>query len=90
MHLPEDVDDPPADQTSRLTAPGGGSGDEWRALSLRDSLVDSYSDDDPVPSHARIVDAVRAADPQAAAAAARDLLTKVSDDIARLLEERSR
>lgn len=59
------------------------------ALSLRDALVHSYSDDDPVPSHARIVDAVRAADPQAAAAAARDLLTKASDDIAALLAERS-
>jgi GntR family galactonate operon transcriptional repressor len=58
------------------------------ALSLRDALVHRHRDEDPVPSHARVVDAVRARDPQAATAAARDLLGQATADAARLLGDR--
>jgi GntR family galactonate operon transcriptional repressor len=57
-------------------------------LSLRDALVHRHRDEDPVPSHARVVDAVRARDPQAASAAARDLLGQATADAARLLGDR--
>lgn len=57
------------------------------ALLLRDSLVHHHNtDDDPVPSHRVVVDAVRASDPEGAADSARALLTKAADDLARVLD----
>jgi GntR family transcriptional regulator, galactonate operon transcriptional repressor len=55
------------------------------ALFLRDALVHRHRDEDPVPSHARLLDAVRAGDAAAAADAARALLTQATADAARLL-----
>ncbi|MEU1300671.1 FadR/GntR family transcriptional regulator [Streptomyces shenzhenensis] len=57
------------------------------ALRLRDGLVHQHGrHEDPVPSHARVVDAVRAGDAEAAANAARALLAKATEDAERLLE----
>lgn len=50
------------------------------ALRLRDSLVHTGHADDPVPSHAAVVEAIRRADPDAAATAARSLLDKSDQD----------
>ncbi|MFI6024752.1 FadR/GntR family transcriptional regulator [Amycolatopsis magusensis] len=57
------------------------------ALRLRDALVHGHSADDPVPSHAAVVDAVRRGDPEAAAAAVSALLTKASHDVAEVIGE---
>ncbi|MDI5978188.1 FadR/GntR family transcriptional regulator [Amycolatopsis magusensis] len=57
------------------------------ALRLRDALVHGHSADDPVPSHAAVVDAVRRGDPEAAAAAVSALLTKASNDVAEVIGE---
>ncbi|MGA6161365.1 FadR/GntR family transcriptional regulator [Amycolatopsis magusensis] len=57
------------------------------ALRLRDALVHGSSADDPVPSHAAVVDAVRRGDPEAAAAAVSALLTKASHDVAEVIGE---
>lgn len=56
------------------------------ALLLRDSLVHFHTDDDPVPSHRLVVDAIRAGDSDAAAESARALLSKASDDLSRVLD----
>ncbi|SFS90270.1 FadR/GntR family transcriptional regulator [Saccharopolyspora flava] len=52
------------------------------ALRLRDALVHGASADDPVPSHAEVVEAVRRGDADAAAAAVASLLDKASHDVA--------
>ncbi|MEU6641872.1 FCD domain-containing protein [Saccharomonospora sp. NPDC046836] len=52
------------------------------ALRLRDALVHEASADDPVPSHAVVLDAVRNGDPDAAAAAVTALLDKAAHDVA--------
>lgn len=52
------------------------------ALRLRDALVHGAAADDPVPSHAVVVEAVRRGDPDAAAAAVTSLLDKATDDVA--------
>lgn len=55
------------------------------ALRLRDALVHGAHADDPVPSHERVLAAVRAADPDAAAQAVTTLLTKAAEDVADVL-----
>ena len=51
-------------------------------LAGRDRLVHKLNpSDDPVPSHARVVDAVRAHDPEAAELAMRELLAKAAEDL---------
>ncbi|MBK1783144.1 FadR/GntR family transcriptional regulator [Prauserella cavernicola] len=50
------------------------------ALRLRDALVHEAAADDPVPSHAVVVEAVRRRDPEAAAAAVTSLLDKATQD----------
>ncbi|MEQ3549024.1 FCD domain-containing protein [Pseudonocardia nematodicida] len=55
------------------------------ALRLRDSLVHTGTDDDPVPAHRVVVDAVRAGDATAAAAAMSALLDKASHDVAEVI-----
>ena len=51
-------------------------------LAGRDRLVHKVkSTDDPVPSHARVVDAVRAHDPEGAELAMRELLAKAAEDL---------
>lgn len=55
------------------------------ALRLRDALVHESSSDDPVPSHAVVVEAVRGQDPAAAAAAMTSLLEKAAQDAAGVL-----
>ncbi|PXY27378.1 FadR/GntR family transcriptional regulator [Prauserella muralis] len=52
------------------------------ALRLRDALVHEASADDPVPSHAAVLEAVRDGDPRAAAAAVASLLDKAAHDVA--------
>lgn len=52
------------------------------ALELRDALVHGASADDPVPSHAVVVDAVRRGDADAAADAMTSLLDKAAHDVA--------
>lgn len=59
------------------------------ALLLRDDLVHRHADEDPVPSHERVVEAVRAGDAAAASVAARELLTKADADAERLFDEES-
>ncbi len=58
------------------------------ALSLRDALVHETAADDPVPSHAAVVEAVRRQDPEAAAAAVTSLLDKAAQDAASVLRGR--
>jgi DNA-binding FadR family transcriptional regulator len=55
------------------------------ALRLRDALVHEGSADDPVPSHAAVVEAVRRGEPAAAAAAMTALLAKAAHDVAELV-----
>ncbi|MBB5159043.1 FadR/GntR family transcriptional regulator [Saccharopolyspora phatthalungensis] len=55
------------------------------ALRLRDALVHETDADDPVPSHADVVEAVRRRDPEAAAAAVTSLLDKAAKDAAGVL-----
>jgi GntR family galactonate operon transcriptional repressor len=55
------------------------------ALSLRDALVHESSPDDPVPSHAVVVDAIRRSDPKAATAAVTSLLDKAAHDVAEII-----
>lgn len=50
------------------------------ALQLRDALVHEGSADDPVPSHAVVVAAIRRGDARAAAAAVTELLEKAAHD----------
>lgn len=50
------------------------------ALRVRDLLVHTAAADDPLPTHAAVVDAIRRADPDAASAAARALLVKSVND----------
>lgn len=50
------------------------------ALRLRDALVHQAAADDPVPSHAAVVAAVRDGDPESAAAALTALLHKATED----------
>lgn len=51
-------------------------------LAGRDRLVHKLKpSDDPVPSHARVVDAVRAHDPEGAELAMRELLAKAAEDL---------
>ncbi|MDX6284187.1 MAG: hypothetical protein QOH03_5258 [Kribbellaceae bacterium] len=51
-------------------------------LAGRDRLVHKVKpSDDPVPSHARVVDAVRAHDPEGAELAMRELLAKAAEDL---------
>ncbi|SCG39036.1 DNA-binding transcriptional regulator, FadR family [Micromonospora coxensis] len=53
-------------------------------LAARDRLVHgAMHDDDPTPAHAAVLDAVKAGDPEAAAAAAGELLAKSRRDIER-------
>lgn len=52
------------------------------ALRLRDALVHEACADDPVPSHAAVVEAVRRGDAEAAAAAVSSLLDKAAHDVA--------
>jgi DNA-binding FadR family transcriptional regulator len=47
---------------------------------MRDKVVHSTSHDDPVPSHRRVLDAIRDADEPAAELAMRDLIDKASHD----------
>lgn len=56
------------------------------AMMLRDSLVHHHTDDDPVPSHRLVVEAIRRGDPDGAADSARALLAKASDDLSRVLD----
>ncbi|GAA5162790.1 MULTISPECIES: FadR/GntR family transcriptional regulator [Amycolatopsis] len=58
------------------------------ALRLRDGIVHEFSDDDPVPSHAVVVEAVRRGDPEAASAAVTALLEKAAHDVAGILGDR--
>lgn len=58
------------------------------ALSLRDALVHETHPDDPVPSHAVVVEAVRRADPETAAAAVTALLDKAAEDVAGVIGEK--
>jgi DNA-binding FadR family transcriptional regulator len=51
------------------------------ALRLRDALVHEASADDPVPSHAVVVAAIRRGDAGAAAAAVTELLEKAAHDV---------
>ncbi|APU14726.1 MULTISPECIES: FadR/GntR family transcriptional regulator [Actinoalloteichus] len=53
-------------------------------LSERDRLVHQSGDDDPVPSHQAVLDAVRAADAEAAGAAMLALLAKSDSDLRRV------
>ncbi|ASO20168.1 HTH-type transcriptional regulator LutR [Actinoalloteichus hoggarensis] len=53
-------------------------------LSERDRLVHRSGDDDPVPSHQAVLDAVRAADADAAGAAMLALLAKSDSDLRRV------
>ncbi|WP_406690277.1 FCD domain-containing protein [Saccharopolyspora sp. ID03-671] len=55
------------------------------ALRLRDALVHGASADDPVPSHAEVVEAVRRGDADAAAAAVASLLDKAARDVADII-----
>ncbi|ASR35851.1 GntR family transcriptional regulator [Prauserella marina] len=57
------------------------------ALRLRDVLVHTHSADDPVPSHAVVVDAIRLRDPDAASAAVTALLDKAAQDVAGVIDE---
>ncbi|MCI2417415.1 FCD domain-containing protein [Saccharopolyspora sp. K220] len=57
------------------------------ALRLRDALVHEAGSDDPVPSHAVVVAAVRDSDPDAAAAAVTSLLEKATRDVADVIGE---
>jgi DNA-binding FadR family transcriptional regulator len=50
------------------------------ALRVRDLLVHAADADDPLPTHAAVVDAIRRADPDAASAAVRALLDKSAHD----------
>lgn len=51
-------------------------------LADRDRLVHKVkSSDDPIPSHQRVVDAVRAHDPEGAELAMRELLAKAAEDL---------
>ncbi|HEY9337028.1 MAG TPA: FCD domain-containing protein, partial [Kribbella sp.] len=51
-------------------------------LADRDRLVHKVKpSDDPVPSHRRVVDAVRAHDPEGAELAMRELLAKAAEDL---------
>lgn len=52
-------------------------------LAERDRIVHRALTDDPVPSHRAVVDAIRAADPDAAAGAMLRLLDKAAADVAR-------
>ncbi|MFD4193724.1 MULTISPECIES: FadR/GntR family transcriptional regulator [Amycolatopsis] len=58
------------------------------ALRLRDALVHEAHDDDPAPSHAVVVDAVRRGAPEEAAAAVSALLDKASSDVAGIIGEK--
>lgn len=49
-------------------------------LAARDRLVHGAARDDPVPSHRRVLEAIRARDPDAAELAVRDLLAKARRD----------
>ncbi|OQO89703.1 FadR/GntR family transcriptional regulator [Saccharomonospora piscinae] len=55
------------------------------SLRLRDALVHETAADDPVPSHAVVVEAVRRQDAEAAAAAVTSLLDKAAQDAASVL-----
>ncbi|WP_222854024.1 FadR/GntR family transcriptional regulator [Fodinicola acaciae] len=52
-------------------------------LAERDRIVHGALVDDPVPSHRAVVDAIRAADPEAAAGAVLRLLVKAAEDVTR-------
>ncbi len=55
------------------------------ALMVRDSLVHNHSEDDPVPSHRAVVEAIRDGDPARAVEATRALLDKSVDDLSDVL-----
>lgn len=60
-------------------------------LADRDRLVHRVKpSDDPVPSHARVVDAVRAHDPDGAELAMRDLLAKAAEDLSAVQDGQGR
>jgi DNA-binding FadR family transcriptional regulator len=51
-------------------------------LAGRDRLVHKVKpSDDPIPSHRRVVEAVRAGDPEGAELAMRELLAKAAEDL---------
>ncbi|MCJ0893784.1 GntR family transcriptional regulator [Rhodococcus sp. WWJCD1] len=56
------------------------------ALMVRDSLVHNHTEDNPVPSHRAVVDAIRASDAAGAVELTRALLDKSVDDLSRVLE----
>ncbi|AUS80469.1 FadR family transcriptional regulator [Actinoalloteichus sp. AHMU CJ021] len=57
-------------------------------LSERDRLVHGAAEDDPVPSHQAVVDAIRLGDADAAERAMRDLLEKSASDLRRVTDGR--
>lgn len=52
-------------------------------LAMRDKVVHAADHDDPVPSHRKVLDAIRAADAPAAELAMRELLDKANEDFDR-------
>ncbi len=55
------------------------------AHQFRDAVVHGHSDDDPVPSHELVTEAVRAGDPDRAAEASSALIAKATEDLAAAL-----
>jgi GntR family galactonate operon transcriptional repressor len=53
-------------------------------LAMRDKVVHAAEHDDPVPSHRKVLDAIRAADEPAAELAMRELLDKANEDFHRI------
>ena len=57
------------------------------ALLLRDSVVHDHPHDDPVPSHARVTEAIKAGDGAGASTAAAALMLKATDDLVSTLHD---